>query len=975
MALDLSPVKGGRKPRLRLALTMAWRDIRRHKGRSALIIALIALPILAMSAAATVGMSAIATPAETVAMELGQTQGRLTDLHAQNATSIQPVKGDLDYGFGAPVGDPDPGFIPSLPADAVPAGFTAIPWHSTTVHTAVGKAQVEVAVTVADVLNPAFQGKYTLLDGVAPANAKEALASRGLLERFSLALGDELTTSAGTFAMVGTIRPERQGDSESFLFLTPAQFPAELAQDLPPATIYLSGDKALGWADAKAFNAQGINLTSRNLILNPPSKAELGADAQYMQDAWRNSSMLSTLLLVGLIGVLALLEVGLLAGAAFAVGARKQQRDLALLAASGAETSMLRTTVTAGGLWLGLAGGVVGAVLGSVAAVTVVLVVQAQGSSRFPGVHLMWLPALALVVLGVVAGLVAAMVPARAVARQATLAALKSGRAAEAPSKWTPRVGWSLLVLAALAMAAAGVVNVRVRDHEQSYMWVPLTSGLIIGGAVALVVGLICLTGRLIGLLTAKTSWLPVPLRLAARDAARNRGRTVPAVAAVLAAATLSGALMVGTASTMADSSSNYQWQFNPKQAGIRLEFTDYKFTDYGGGMGSAEAMGLSHLDPTAATSLLSDALGPNIRTQVLRGTPRDTQCELDQQEVARGNQQGMEVAFDTPCPQWALAEPVANRCELAPDWKPATLGDWRCAGSMSNTNYDNTIPAIVVGGEAELTALLGRKPSTAALRALSAGGMVITNKVYRQPDGTAQLISYDPRAPENSGQGNPSAKGQPSMRPQLTPLTSASLPAVVEEPEKALGFYGVVSPTTAAAVKLPVSDQLLLATVPKPLSQAENDQVQAVMEPLLGQFNSIRFETGPAGNLAMILWVIVLGGALITLSAAGITAGLALADGRSDQATLASVGADTKLRKAISGSQTLLTAMLGTVLGMFAGAVPMVVVLSLQRGFPIVIPWLQMGALMIMVPLFGAAVAWLLTRGRVPLTRRQTLA
>lgn len=61
-------------------------------------------------------------------------------------------------------------------------------------------------------------------------------------------------------------------------------------------------------------------------------------------------------------------------------------------------------------------------------------------------------------------------------------------------------------------------------------------------------------------------------------------------------------------------------------------------------------------------------------------------------------------------------------------------------------------------------------------------------------------------------------------------------------------------------------------------------------------------------------------------------------------------------------------------ILGIAVQSIPVVVV-SLQRGFPIVIPWLHMGALMILVPLFGAAVAWLLTRGRVPLTRRQTLA
>lgn len=69
----------------------------------------------------------------------------------------------------------------------------------------------------------------------------------------------------------------------------------------------------------------------------------------------------------------------------------------------------------------------------------------------------------------------------------------------------------------------------------------------------------------------------------------------------------------------------------------------------------------------------------------------------------------------------------------------------------------------------------------------------------------------------------------------------------------------------------------------------------------------------------------------------------MALADGRNDHATLASVGADTKLRKAISGSQTLMTALLGTLLGVVAGAIPTVVVLSQLRGFAIVIPWLQL--------------------------------
>lgn len=972
MALDLSPVKGGGQHRLRLALKMAWRDIRRHRGRSALIITLIALPIFALSAAATVGMSTVPTPTETVAMELGQTQGRLSDLHAQSSKTVQPVSGDTGNGGGAVNAEPDPSFVPTLPVDAVPSGFSAISWHSTTVHTPVGKAQVELSATIADVLNPAFKGKYTLLDGVVPASATQALATRGLLERFGLALGDELTTSVGTFAIVGTIRPEREGDGKSFLFLRPDQVTEEVAQTLGPATIYLVGEKALKWADAKAFNAQGVMVTSRSLILDPPSKAELGADAQFLTNDWRSSGMAQMLLMGGLIGVLALLEVGLLAGAAFAVGARKQQRDLALLAASGAESSMVRTTVTASGLWLGLAGGIIGAVLGSTAAVVVVLVVRSQGSVIFRGLHLMWLPAIGLILLGVAAGLVAAMVPARAVAQQATLSALKSGRTADTPSKWGTRIGIGLIVVAALCMVASSAATIALRGNENQWRWAPWLTGLAIAGAVALVFAFIFMTGRLIELLTKRTGWLPVPLRLAARDSARNRGRTVPAVAAVLAAATLSGALMVGTASIMQNNSDNYIWGANLNQGGIELEFMDYNYVDVGGGTMSSDSAQIKTIDAAQVAKQLGDELGAGITTQVLLGTPRATQCELDLHNEMVAN--GKENASPPVCPEWGLSEPVGNRCKIGTDNLPEVIGDWRCTGSMARDTSAMNLPKLIVGGVSELTALLGRAPSAEAKQVLADGGMVLSNKIFLQPDNTVEVVSYDPHDYEGHN-FDPVTGTATYMRYVPKPLTSHSLSAVVDAPEKALAYYGIVSPEAAAAVQLPVSEQTLLVTVPKALTAAEQDQLQSVMAPLLGQYKYINIEKGPAANMAMILWFIVMGGALITLSAAGITAGLALADGRSDHATLASIGADTKLRKAISGSQTLMTALLGTVLGVVAGVIPTIVVLSQQRGFAIVVPWLQLGALAILVPLFGASAAWVLTKGKLPMTRRQTLA
>ncbi|WP_125616103.1 FtsX-like permease family protein [Specibacter cremeus] len=966
MALDLTPVPGGRRHRRALALKMAWRDIRRHKGRSVLIMTLIMLPVAGLSAAATAGQSMLATPQETVLHQLGQTQGRLSNFGAVNAKTVQAVKGDLGYPYS--MGDQDKNFVAAHPADVVPAGYRAITSQALQLTSPVGNAQVPLQGSVTDVLDPAFEGKYRLLDGAAPTAATQALGTPGLFTRFGLALGDTLTTSAGTFEMVGKVRDAGLSDGNTILYLEKSQVSASLAGDMDTGTVYLVGDKPITWTQAKEFNAKGVQVTSRSLLLNPPPRAEVGAQDNGSLGDYRRQTMLSYALVGALVGVLALLEVGLLAGAAFAVGARKQQRDLALLAASGAEGGTIRSVVTASGVWLGFAGGVAGALLGTVAATVAVLVVRSGGHTVFSGLHVQWPAVVLLVAVGLAAGWLAAVVPARAVARQATIAALKSGRSVAAPSKWTTRIGLGLLLLAALVMAAGGAVALATRGTDAFNQWMPLVGGLIIGGAVLLVVGLIFLTGRIIAVLTARTSWLPVPLRLAARDAARNRGRTVPAVASVLAAAMLAGALMVGSASINQQSSDDYQWSYNLNQTALPLQYVEYPpQTQAGPGAVAMKDPKRVTVDPVLAIKTLTQELGTGTQTMVLRGVQRANDCYVGYENTA--------PAKMPPCIDWVLREPAQNRCELAADSRPVDLGDWRCKGSMSNTHYGGGLPPIVAGGEAELTALLGHAPSPAALATLNSGGMVVTNRVYLADDNTATVMSYDSHDEANYSSMTPQQGGIRYSRPTYKAVSTHTLAATVDAPDKALGFYGVVSPETAATLKLPVADRYLLVNTSGPLSAAEKDRVTAALAQHFGGYGYVSPEQGPSTPIGLILWLTVVGGALITLSAAGITAGLALADGRGDHATLASVGADPRLRKALSGAQTLMTALLGTVLGLFAGAVPVVVVLSLQRGMPIVLPWLQLGALLILVPLVGAAAAWLLTRARLPMTRRQTLA
>ncbi|MCQ6269439.1 hypothetical protein M8J71_02900 [Pseudarthrobacter sp. R1] len=192
MPLDLAPAPGGRRGSFRVALLMARRDINRHKGRSLLIILLIMLPVAGMSGAVTLFQSTQKTPEEIVRYELGGTQARFSALPVPNADSVQDPLNDAMVAYSTGVHDAD--FTSADPADLIPPGYEVLPQRQLDLTTGVGAATVSLQGRLVDALHPAFTGKYALLEGRAPRSAEEVLVSPGLLERFSLGLGEQITT-------------------------------------------------------------------------------------------------------------------------------------------------------------------------------------------------------------------------------------------------------------------------------------------------------------------------------------------------------------------------------------------------------------------------------------------------------------------------------------------------------------------------------------------------------------------------------------------------------------------------------------------------------------------------------------------------------------------------------------------------------------------------------------------------------------
>ena len=111
------------------------------------------------------------------------------------------------------------------------------------------------------------------------------------------------------------------------------------------------------------LNGIGAVVLSRAVVENPPPDSELPAEVSQ----WQWTSTTPWIAVVVLVVVMALLEVVLLAGPAFAVGARRQSRTLALMAASGGTPKQARRVILAGGLVLGGAAAALGVVLGIVA--------------------------------------------------------------------------------------------------------------------------------------------------------------------------------------------------------------------------------------------------------------------------------------------------------------------------------------------------------------------------------------------------------------------------------------------------------------------------------------------------------------------------------------------------------------------------------------------------------------------------------
>ncbi|HEX7301332.1 FtsX-like permease family protein [Lentzea sp.] len=483
----------------RAALRIAWREARRSRLRSALVVALVGVPVAALSFAAVAYDSTTLTPDEDASRHMGATEAMVRWPHSG------PVVQQPDQLFAIPTGKQE-GPAPSEEGlKALLPGSRLIPVQNAAVNlrttAGVGRANVRMV----DLRDPLTTGMITVLEGRTATNATEVALTKTALARTGAGLGGTVTTEDGrAFTVVGVV--EEPGSLESTAVVA-------LPDAFPGADRIWLVTTPLDWAKVKELNRSGVVALSRTVLRTPPSPAE-----RYTQLGEPDELRAEVLVLIA---GLAVLEMALLAGSALAVGARRRKRDLALVAAVGGSPSHVRRIVLADGVVVGVLAAVGGVALGTLTAVAARPLIEWSLEERF-GAQRFHPTALAtLALLALVTGVLAAAVPAWISARQDVVAAL-AGRRGITRS----RRRWLFLGLALTAAGVAVGVLSAVRME-------------IVGILAALIlteVGLVLCTPALLGLLAKAGRWLPVALRIALRDASRNRTAAAPAISAVMAA-------------------------------------------------------------------------------------------------------------------------------------------------------------------------------------------------------------------------------------------------------------------------------------------------------------------------------------------------------------------------------------------------------------------------------------------------------
>ncbi|MGQ4486503.1 FtsX-like permease family protein [Streptomyces sp. SAS_281] len=940
----------------RAALRIARRDALRAKGRSALVVAMIALPVLGVTAADITYRSADLSPAEQLTSRLGAADALYSD--ADMGPIQQLPDGDMyDSASGeAPSEEPAPIDM----RGTFPEGARALSQQSVpaTVTTTYGIASVEVIEFKTS--DRMARGRIDLLEGALPRGSGEMVATEPFLDSAGLHVGSEVTVtpSGKKYTITGAVElpadlEAKQLYADPGAVIAPWKAMADHDKKVPAPNAgsvqwLVEGPEraGIGWEDVLAANKAGAVVTSRQVSENPPPDSEIPLLRSHPDYNSTDTGSEETSAALVTVVAMTILEIVLLAGPAFAVGARRSRRQLGLLGTCGGDRSQVRAVVLGGGLVLGGAGAVAGVLVGLLLTVVCRPLIEDWAGHRFGSLVIRPTDLLVIAVLGLITGVLAALAPAIVAGRQSVLESLTGRRGVRRSSRVLPVTGACVLALGVLVAVFGGTSG---------------DSTLVAGGSVVAEVGLLACIPVIVGLLGRLGRRFPLSPRMALRDAARNRGRTAPAVAAVMAAVAGSVAIATYMASTLAES--------------------DYDYTP----MLTKGTISLSAGDAEAVERLPAARAAVEHNMAVTGG-------RADISRVWAGSDCNVYYEDESSCGSMTLVKPTGrgHTCPLADkgaralatrlsaDEHRAMMQTPACVDARFSVGTFSSDSNNIVVADAALLDTYVKLHDPAAAAALKAGTPVLLNEAYAE-NGEVTLKAvhrYNPKDKENR-----------KLHPGKARKTTDRLKVYVAKPEYATtpGIRMILPQRTAERLGLHTQPYGSVYAVSHQPTDAESQRTSATIDQAGGGL-WVQSNSGPNDRRSTALLILTLFAGVVTMGAAAITTGLAKADAEADLTTLSAIGAPPRVRRSLSGFQCLVVALTGVLLGTAAGLVPAVALrlVDLRQAMeqmreqpmespytPIVLPWATIGLLTAAVPLLAGGLAAAFTRSRVALARR----
>ena len=945
-----------------IALKIARRSVRRNKLQSFLIIAIIAVPVLLVSTLLTFDASTKSTAAEKVKFELGQAKAKFEVQLSPNDNLSQ---------------NPSEFYLQEIVPDGTSVRNELVDIHQALPNTellSINKTEAvfktaagigPVSVFMGQSWNSVFlgHGPVDLLSGSVPKNQDEVLLSQSALKRFGVQLGETISTETGQrFKVVGTLRDYATSSTADIVFAGEGAI-----ADVPSSSIvyYQLDGTSPDWKEVSRLNKQGIAVLSRTVLLNPPSPEEQVLD--------QNSGgagffvILSVLLFLVPLG---LLPVVVLAGSAFAFGARRQTRTLAVMSSLGASRKTLQNVTIASGIWLGLLGGLSGVVLGVLfvaffgpAMVTQSLSVQ-PGWNEFPGFHVPWALLIVLVISSCVLGAISSYLPARKASRVNILATLR-GQRTEGQVRARSGVGALILLLVGLAIVvlssllftfAEGLPLESAADYETKGLLQRLAVYGQLAGGIVSVIGFMVGRGWILRGIRAVMSLLGKRFKFAGRDLQFNRSRYAPVLSSVLVVYFV-GSLILSVSFGPMQKQVLYQAK---QQEFLRGQY-NYTFPVNINNEQTPEAYFQAVPDQKRAeySRDLIDQTKAFTSVAIVSATPNFLYGYGINTRDVEGN---LLEAFNLTLPHVIFNPDVV--CSYQPFSSHYESYLKKQQDNQNVQNLENDPPGcvnvidlnrtIVVADTATLRIITDRVDS-AAEKTLNDGGVVVLSSLY-DFHGTAKIrwtkeLEY---SMENNFDTTHASRSE-DLKSYVIPNITSSMPR----------YGAIISPETAARLGIEAYPLAVLANSKAPISTEVTDSMMS---------KGIWFERYADQDPEGLAWIITWAAGLFVLLATSIALGLSQIEAASDKRTLAALGAPKSFRARMVASQAFALTFTGALLGGGVGiAVGLTLVMSASMS-DFALPMNQLLCLFVGIPVLAACMFWAFTPRKLNFASRQSL-